>query len=107
MRARRPVGPVLGFRFCLIIAAFNQNLKAKTNNEQPKQAQARTETMVATAATKARRLDSLRTESRKYTNMPLMPVNTASITAAKPVAHGPSLIELRAAVHSKIVCCSK
>ena len=45
-----------------------------------------------------RRLDSQRTESRKYTNnMPLMPVNAASITAAKPVAHG--------AVPHRIECC--
>ena len=36
-----------------------------------------------------RRLDSQRTESRKFTSkMPLMPVNTASIAAAKTVDHG-------------------
>ena len=34
-------------------------------------------------------IDSHKTESRYYTNnMPLMPVNAASITAAKTVAHG-------------------
>ena len=45
-----------------------------------------------------RRLDSQRRESIKFTNnMPLMPVNTASIAAAKTVAHG--------AVTHRIVCC--
>ena len=48
--------------------------------------------MVATAATNASwtRQFNQRAESRKHTNnRPLMmPVNSASITAAKPVAHG-------------------
>ena len=44
------------------------------------------------------RLDSQTTARRKYTNtMPLIPVNTASITAAEPVAHG--------AVPHRIDCC--
>ena len=51
-RPRRPAGLDLGFRFCLIVFAFYQNLK-KAKNEQPTQAQARTETMAATAATNA------------------------------------------------------
>ena len=60
--------------------------KAKT--EQPKQAKARTETMAAPQLRTPRGPDSQRTVSRKYTNnMPLIPVNTASITADKPVAN--------------------
>ena len=47
-----------------------------------------------------RRLDSQTTESRKNTNnMPLMPVNAASITSVEPVAHG--------AVPRRIECCCK
>ena len=58
-RPRRPSGLDLSFRFCLIVFEFNQNLKkANPKNEQPEQAQARTETMAVTAATNARRLDS-------------------------------------------------
>ena len=54
-RPRRLAGIDLRSRFCLIVFAFNQNPKAKPENEQPKQAQARNETMhmAATASTNA------------------------------------------------------
>ena len=42
---------IFDFRFCLDMP--NQNLKQNAKHEQPKQAQARTETMAATAATNA------------------------------------------------------
>ena len=55
-----------------------------------------------------RRLDSQTTESMKHTNnMPLMPVNAASIAQSNPWPMGPSLVGLSAAVNSKIVCSSK
>ena len=40
-------------------------------------------------------------------NMLLVPVNAASITAAKTVARGVVLVDLNAAVQRKIVCSSK
>ena len=41
-----------------------------------------------------------RRESRQCTNMPLVPVNAASLVAAKTVTHGPVPIALSAGVHS-------
>ena len=53
--------------------------------------------MAATAATNAPETRQT-TEGRKRTNnLPLMPVNAASVTAAEPVAHG--------AVPHRIECC--
>ena len=55
-----------------------------------------------------RRLDSQKTESRQCANnMRLVPGNAVFNAVAKTVAHGPVQVELRAAVHSKIICCSK
>ena len=53
MRPSRPAGLDLGLRFSLIVMAFNQNLKAKTYNEQLKHAEARTGTIAAITATNA------------------------------------------------------
>ena len=53
--------------------------------------------MGAIAATNARRLDCPKSGRRKHTNMPLMPVYTASVNAAKPVARG--------SVSHQIDCC--
>ena len=39
-----------------------------------------------------------RRESRQFTNMPLVPVNAASLAAAKTVTHGAAPIELSAGV---------
>ena len=41
-----------------------------------------------------------RREGRQYTNMTLVPVNAASLAAAKTVTHEPVPIELSAGVHS-------
>ena len=72
-------------------------------------AQARTETTILwpPQIRTPRRLETERTKSKTYThNMPVMPVDTASITADKPVAHGavPRRIECCC---TKIVCFSK
>ena len=47
-----------------------------------------------------RRLDKHKTESRQHRNMPLMPVNAATLAAAKTVTHEAVPIELSAGVHS-------
>ena len=77
---------IVGFRFCLDTS--NQNLKQKTKQEQPKQAQARTETMAA------RQPDE---RAENTSNWPLMPANAPSITAVNHVAHG--------AVPHRVECC--
>ena len=96
MRPRAPAGLVLVLRLCLNHFFITQNLKRKAEHSpnrpkrlpRPWQLQLRT----------PHRLDSQSTDSRNFVNnMRLMPVNTASIAAAKPVAHG--------AVCHRIECC--
>ena len=99
MRPRRPAGLVLRFGFCVIIFAFNRNLKAKKlNANRPSRPKREPRPRRQPQLRTPRGVDNQRTESRIFTNnMPLMPVNTASITSVEPVAHG--------AVPHEIECC--
>ena len=88
-RPWRPAGLGLAFSFCLIVFAFNQNLKSKNlKTNSPSRPKREPRPWRPPQLRMPRRLDSQTTESRKHTNMPLMPVNAASITSVEPVAHG-------------------
>ena len=106
-RPRRPAGLALGF--CLIVFAFNRSLKSKNiKTNSPSRPKRKPRPWRPPQLRMPRRLDSQTTESMKHTNnMPLMPVNAASIAQSNPWPMGPSLVGLSAAVNSKIVCSSK
>ena len=90
----RPAGLVLAFCFCLIIFLMKQNLVTNNPSRPKREPRPWRSPQLRTPL----RLDSQRTESRKYTNnMPLMPVNAASITSVEPLAHW--------AVSRRIECC--
>ena len=97
---------IFDFRFWLYTP--DQNLKQKAKLEQPKQAQPRTEIMATTAAanTPSTRQPDDRAEN---TRIPCRWCQSMQLPwpQSNPWPMGPSLIELSAAVYSKIVCCSK
>ena len=103
MRPRRPAGPFYFFA-CSIIFGLNKSYK-RAKNEQPKQAQARSET-----ATTAELRTSRRVDKGQWTVQTIYEQHTADASQrsfhhrSQTQPTGPSFIELSAAVHSKIVC---
>ena len=83
---RRPAGLGLGYRFCLIVFAFNQKPKSKNlKTNSPSRPKRERRPQRPPQLRMPRRLGNQATESRKDTNnMPLMPVNAACITSVEP-----------------------
>ena len=97
-RPSRPASLDLGFRFCLSFLVFNQNLKQKPQTNSSSSPKREPGPWRPPQLQTPGRLYSQTTTRRKHANnMPLMPVNTASTTAAERVAHG--------SVSHRIECC--